>query len=71
MTKLERELLESMAGLRTHHAGGREITWGAWMSDCLEGLEGRGYVIANTRARGHTYEVTPRGFAALSNGEGT
>jgi hypothetical protein len=69
MTKLERELLESIAGKRTHHDDGREIAWGAWMSACLEGLEGRGYLQANHRARGYTYEITSAGWAALSNGE--
>ena len=69
MTKLERELLESIAGKRTCHDDGREIMWGAWMSACLEGLEGLGYVEANYRARGHTYEITAAGRRALSNGE--
>ncbi len=40
----ELELLESIAGVRTHHADGRPIAWGAWMSVCLESLEGRGLV---------------------------
>ncbi|MEZ0060952.1 hypothetical protein ABIF26_006495 [Bradyrhizobium elkanii] len=71
MTKLERELLESIAGLRTHHEDGREIKWGAWMSACLESLEGSGYVQADHRAKGYTYEVTPRGFALLAQSNGS
>lgn len=66
MTTLERELLESMAGYRTHHANGRQISWGAWMSVCLENLEGSGLVRVNTKARTHTYEITDAGRAALT-----
>lgn len=66
LTDLERELLESIAGRRTHHADGREITWGAWMSACLESLEGRGLVEANHSSRqNYTYRVTPAGYAVL------
>jgi hypothetical protein len=61
MTELERELLENMDGRRTHHADGSAIKWGAWMSACLEGLKGRGYV---TRT-GTRYEITPVGRAKL------
>lgn len=66
LTELERELLESMAGRRTHHANGREITWGAWMSACLESLESAGLIIATPQARGHTYNLTPAGRLAIS-----
>lgn len=65
MLTLERELLESIAGRRTHHADGSEIRWGAWMSVCLESLEEGGYIVANHSAKGHTYELTPRGQAAI------
>ena len=66
MTTLERELLESIAGTRTHHADGNEIRWGAWMTACLESLEGGGFVAANHRAKGYTYEITPKGRAAIA-----
>lgn len=71
MTKLERELLESMAGKRTHHDDGTDIRWGAWMSACLESLEAHGYVRADPAIKGHTYNLTPAGRTALSNGDRT
>ena len=66
LTRLERDLLESMAGKRTHHHdNGSPIMWGAWMSVCLESLEGGGYIQADHTAKGYTYTLTPAGIAAL------
>lgn len=59
-TKLERELLESMAGIRTHHEDGSEIRWGDWMGACLEGLQGMGLVTEGMRP-----QITDAGHVLL------
>jgi hypothetical protein len=64
LTQLQRELLESMNGTRTHHDDGLEMRWGAWMSACLESLVGCGFV-----TRGPQYEITESGRRALDGKE--
>ena len=65
MSPLELDLLTHLVIGNNTHRDGRPLTWGAWMSACLESLQQRGYVRREGYNRRVAYFATDAGRSAL------
>jgi len=65
MSSLELDLLTHLVIGNNTHRDGRPLVWGEWMSACLEGLQGRGYVYREGYNGGIAYFASEAGRSAL------
>lgn len=67
ITQLERDLLTHLVTGRETHGDGRKMSWGAWMSECVESLRGMGCVTQEMDAESGIvgYFATDKGRALI------